>query len=66
MTEHIVRMFDTDDDDTTAWECSCGRAGSAPTWKVDVASDRHIREAGGSRVDRYPGNSPTFSRWADV
>jgi len=49
------------DDERTAWECSCGRSGSAADWKVDEASDRHIREADGNRVDRHPGNS-RFSR----
>lgn len=61
MAQHIVKMFDTDDDERTAWECSCGRGGSAATWKVDEASDKHIRE-GESRVDRHPGNSRTYSQ----
>jgi hypothetical protein len=36
------------------WECSCGRGGSADEYKVDQASNRHITEQGGQRVDRYP------------
>lgn len=61
MAQHIVRMSDTDDDERTSWECSCGRSGSAATWRVDAASDQHIPE-GETRVDRHPGNSPTYSR----
>jgi len=61
MTEHIIQMEDIDDD-RTAWECSCGRSGSAASWKVDVASDKHIREGEG-RVDRYPGSGPRAISW---
>ena len=62
MTEHVVQMEDLDDE-RTMWECSCGRSGSAASWKVDVASDRHIQEeAGAQRVDRYPGSGPRVIR----
>ena len=56
MTEHVIQMQDIDDE-RTAWECSCGRGGSAASWDVDEASDRHIPEGEG-RADRYPGNGP--------
>jgi hypothetical protein len=53
--EHVVQIYDLpDDDERSYWECSCGRSGSAASWRVDIASDKHIVEAGGSRVDRYP------------
>lgn len=52
MTNHVITTEEIDDD-RSAWECSCGHGGSAPTWRVDLASDKHI-EAGESRTDRYP------------
>jgi hypothetical protein len=29
-------------DDFASWECSCGKGGSAPDWRVDEASQRHV------------------------
>lgn len=54
VVKHIVRTYDADKLDRSAWECSCGRGGSAPSHMVDLASDRHIEAEGGLRVDRYP------------
>lgn len=57
--EHIVRTTFatewTDGDERGYWECSCGRSGNAPEYRVDEASDKHIRDAGDTRVDRHPG-----------
>ena len=61
MTEHIIQMEEIDDE-RTAWECSCGRGGSAASWNVDVASDRHI-PAEDRRTDRYPGSDPRTISW---
>ena len=62
MTEHIIQMEEIDDE-RTHWECSCGRGGTAASWKVDIASDKHIQDAGDSRTDRYPGSGPRKIRW---
>jgi hypothetical protein len=60
MTTHIVRTtFSTEwtnGDKRGWWECDCGRSGSAPEYRVDEASDKHIDyDAGDKRVDRHPG-----------
>jgi hypothetical protein len=49
--EHVVRTrFEGD------WDCSCGRTGSAPEYRVDEASDKHINYgAGDTRTDRSKG-----------
>lgn len=45
------RIYTEDDGSLRArWECSCGAAGSAPSERVDLASDKHVRD-GESRVD---------------
>jgi len=51
VTEHKIYTEELEDNpDRSYWECSCGAGGSASTFKVDIASDRHIKE-GDSRID---------------
>jgi len=40
-TTHRIFTEDTGDE-RAYWQCSCGTGGSAASWKVDLASDRHI------------------------
>ena len=61
MTEHIIQMEEIDDE-RTSWECSCGRGGSAASWKVDEASHKHIG-AEDRRIDKYPGRGPRVISW---
>lgn len=52
MTEHKIYTEEIEDSDgeRSYWECSCGAGGSAATYKVDIASDRHIKEED-TRID---------------
>lgn len=40
--DHVIVMTEISDE-RTAWECDCGRAGSAATWKVDFAAEAHVK-----------------------
>jgi hypothetical protein len=40
---HVIEIYE-DDDDRAYWECDCGRAGSGPSYKVDIAAEKHIPE----------------------
>jgi len=42
--DHIIEMNEDIDNDRTYWECSCGHGGSAASWKVDVAAEKHVAE----------------------
>lgn len=49
---HKIHTYEEDDDERCYWECSCGSSGSAPAWKVDLASDKHIKyDIGETRSD---------------
>ena len=53
---HRIRTSDEDEDERCHWECDCGTSGSAASWKVDLASDRHVdHERGDIRIDVYGG-----------
>jgi hypothetical protein len=51
--DHIIEMSEDVDNDRTYWECSCGNGGSAASWKVDIAAEKHVAE-GESVAYRYP------------
>jgi hypothetical protein len=56
--EHVIEFESPDAyEDTTYWECSCGKAGSGADPEIaDRRSDAHIdRERGDTRVDRHRG-----------
>jgi hypothetical protein len=42
--DHVIEMSEDVDNDRAYWECSCSSAGSASTWTVDVAAEKHIAE----------------------
>lgn len=48
MPDHVIVMTEESGagatEDRVYWECSCGRSGSAASWTVDLAVDRHIPE----------------------
>lgn len=53
MERHRTIMGAEIGEERSAWECSCGRSGSAPAESVDLASDRHVDyDAGDRRTDR--------------
>jgi hypothetical protein len=43
------RIHTREDGMRSTWECSCGRGGSASTYRVDWHSDKHINRARGDR-----------------
>lgn len=46
------RIHTRENGEQARWECSCGSAGSASSWTVDEASDRHINyDVGEGRVE---------------
>jgi len=44
------RIYTVDTGARSYWQCSCGVSGSAPSWSVDLHSDRHL-ERGDRRID---------------
>jgi hypothetical protein len=44
MPDHVIVMTEDADGERTSWECSCGRAGSAASFKVDLEAERHVSE----------------------
>lgn len=44
MADHVIVMSEDVDNDRVYWECSCGHAGSAASWTVDLAAEKHIGE----------------------
>jgi len=53
--KHTIQFYGGTDDVRTSWECSCGSAGSAPTYRVEEAAEKHIPD-GAQVAYRYPGN----------
>ena len=49
-TVHRIVTTELAESDRSYWECSCGNAGTSPTHKVDLASDRHVGP-GEMRID---------------
>lgn len=41
---HVIEINDDADGERTYWECDCGMAGSAPSFRADFAAEKHIPE----------------------
>lgn len=43
---HVIQFEEPEEreGDRVHWECDCGTAGSAPSDRVDLAAERHVRE----------------------
>lgn len=50
--KHTIEIVEISDE-RSSWECDCGRAGSADTFTVDIAAEKHVPE-GHQVVHRYP------------
>jgi hypothetical protein len=50
-TDHVIMIHE--EGERSIWECSCGHGGSAPSWKADVAAEKHV-EPGESVAYRTP------------
>lgn len=46
--KHIIQMTEDPDNDRVYWTCDCGHGGSAASWTVDIAAEKHIQP--GERV----------------
>jgi acetone carboxylase gamma subunit len=45
VVDHKVWFGDSADNaERAVWECSCGYAGSAPYYLVEVAAEKHVRD----------------------
>lgn len=53
-TRHVIEISEDVDNDRSYWECDCGMAGSSPSYKVDLAAEKHIPEGEGASY-RYRG-----------
>lgn len=52
-TKHVIEIHEDVDNDRSYWNCDCGIGGSCPSYKVDIAAEKHIPE--GELVSyRYP------------
>jgi hypothetical protein len=51
-TDHVIMIHE--EGERSSWECSCGHSGSAPSWKADVAAEKHV-EPGESVAYRSGG-----------
>ncbi len=40
--DHVIVMTELEND-RVRWECSCGPAGSAASWTVDIAAEKHVK-----------------------
>jgi hypothetical protein len=51
MVEHKIYTEELEDNPNRSyWECSCGSSGSASSDRVDLASDKHLKD-GDTRID---------------
>lgn len=51
--KHTIELTEEPETERTLWECGCGNSGSAPSYRVEEAAEKHVPE-GIQVVYRYP------------
>lgn len=51
--KHTIELTEDPESERTSWECGCGAAGSAPTYRAEEAAEKHVPE-GVQVVYRHP------------
>ncbi len=41
-SKHVIEIYEINKD-RSGWDCDCGASGSASTWDVDVAAEKHVK-----------------------